>query len=121
VVSRPSHCHRWHDRDVIQLAQLVEDFAAAVRSVDGRSPQAIRSRTGRAYQPGIGPHSEDQTLRLVAGELAKSDVAYAQHSFGVSYPGASRRRCDWCLGTPPSWEWAIEVKMLRLFGDNQDS
>jgi hypothetical protein len=43
---------------------------------------------------------------------------YATHAFDVPYPSASRQRCDWCLGSPPSWDWAIEAKLLRLFGDN---
>ena len=88
---------------MIELAQLVEDFAAAIRTVDGGNPRAVRSRTGRSYQPGIGPHSEGQTLRLVAEELVKRDVAYAPHSFDVPYPDASRLRCDWCLGSLPFW------------------
>jgi hypothetical protein len=64
---------RWQDRDVIELAQLVEDFAAAIRRADSRRPQAVGSRTGRAYQPGIGPHTENQTLRLVVEELVTLD------------------------------------------------
>jgi hypothetical protein len=67
---------------------------------------------------GIGPHTEDQTIRLVADELVMIEAAYAAQTFDVPYPAGSRQRCDWCLGSPPSWEWAIEVKMLRLFGDN---
>ena len=51
-------------------------------------------------------------------ELIAHDPAYAPHAFGVSYPSATRQRCDWCLGSPPSWDWAIEAKMLRMFGDN---
>jgi hypothetical protein len=103
---------------VIELARLVEDFAVAFRQADGRGPQAAGSRTGRSYQPGIGPHTEDQTLRLVVDELVRLDVAYMPRSFSVPYPGAPRQRCDWCLGSPPGWDWAIEAKLLRLFGDN---
>jgi hypothetical protein len=55
---------------------------------------------------------------LVTDELVVLDRAYAAHSFDVPYPAASRQHCDWCLGSPPSWECAIEAKMLRLFGDN---
>src|SRR5215469_13349401 len=103
---------------MIELGRLVEDFAAAIQRADGRRPQAVGSRTGRAYQPGIGPHTEGQTIRLVAAELVTLDGAYAASTFDVPYPNASRQRCDWCLGSPSSWDWAIEVKMLRLFGDN---
>jgi hypothetical protein len=103
---------------MIELGRLVEDFAAAIQRADGRSPQAVGSRTGRAYQPGIGPHTEGQTIRLVNDEIVTLDQVYAAHAFDVPYPNASRQRCDWCLGSPPSWDWAIEAKMLRLFGDN---
>jgi hypothetical protein len=103
---------------MIGLRRLVEDFAAAIHRADGRGPQAVGSRTGRAYQPGIGPHTEGQAIRLVAAELAMLGGAYAASTFDVPYPNAPRQRCDWCLGSPPSWDWAIEAKMLRLFGDN---
>ena len=103
---------------MIELARLVEDFAAAIQRADSRSPQAIGSRTGRAYQLGIGPHTDSRTIRLVAEELIAVDEQYARHTLDVPYPGQSRQRCDWCLGSPPSWQWAIEAKMLRLFGDN---
>jgi hypothetical protein len=97
---------------------LVKDFAVAIQLADSRGPQAVGARTGRAYQPGIGPHTESQTITLVAGELAVLDGAYAAHAFDVPYPATTRQRCDWCLGLPPAWDWAIEAKLLRLFGDN---
>jgi hypothetical protein len=106
------------DGMVINLARLVGDFATAIQRADARRPQAIGSRAGRVYQAGIGPHTESQTIRLVVNELVALDMAYAAYAFDVPYPGISRRRCDWCLGSPPSWDWAIEVKMLRLAGDN---
>jgi hypothetical protein len=108
----------WEGGCVISLARLVEDFATAIQRADGRRPQAAGSRTGRVYQPGIGPHTESQTIRLVTGELVALDHAYAAHALDVPYPGASRQRCDWCLGSAPSWDWALEAKMLRLLGDN---
>jgi hypothetical protein len=100
------------------LPQLVRDFAIGPERADARQPQAIGSRTGRVYQPGVGPHTEAQTLALVADELIALDSEYAAHRFDVPYPGSSPQRCDWCLGEPPSWTWAIEAKLLRLFGDN---
>src|SRR5262249_32309420 len=36
---------------------------------------------------------------------------------GVAYP-VGRQKCDLCIGSSPNWEWAVEVKMLRLMGDN---
>ena len=35
----------------------------------------------------------------------------------ISYPNG-RQKCDLCVGTPLTWEWAVEIKMLRLMGDN---
>lgn len=101
-----------------ELARLVEDFAVGLEGADHKYPQAVGARTGRAYQAGIGPHTEAQTLALVADELVNLNGAYSAHSFGVPYPRASRQRCDWCLGSGPGWDWIIEVKLLRLFGDN---
>jgi hypothetical protein len=103
---------------MISLAKLVADFATAIQQADACRPHAVGSRTGRPYQAGIGPHTEGQTIGLVMHELLTLDPVYAAHAFDVSYPGATRQRCDWCLGAAPSWDWAIEVKMLRMFGDN---
>jgi hypothetical protein len=36
----------------------------------------------------------------------------------VPYSGASRQKCDLCVGDDPDWALAVEVKMLRLMGDN---
>lgn len=103
---------------MIELVQFVRDFAVAIQRADARAPQTVGSRTGREYQPGVGPHSEGQTIRLVSDELTMLDETYTAHSFDVPYPGAPRQHCDWCLGSTPSWNWAIEAKLLRLFGDN---
>ena len=43
---------------------------------------------------------------------------YDKLSLGVPYGDGTRQACDLCLGEPPDWEWAIEIKMLRLMGDN---
>lgn len=103
----------------MELGELVEDFATAMESVDARRPQAVNQRSKEAYQPGIGPHTEAGTVALVMHELARTKPnTYASHSLGVPYPGASRQKCDLCLGAPLSWEWAIEVKMIRMLGDN---
>ena len=76
-------------------------------------------RSGLPFQPGIGPHSEPSTIELVMAELAALDTdTYYRYTTGVSYPGNSRLKCDLCLGQPPNWQWAVEVKMLRFKGDN---
>lgn len=45
----------------MDLSAFVHDFANALKVVDGRRPQ-FTSRSGRVYQPGIGPHLEDARL-----------------------------------------------------------
>ena len=102
------------------LESIVADFAAGLKAADSRRPHAVNARSGQPYSPGIGPHTEVQTIRLVVDELL---VAYGprytgQISLEVPYPAAPRSKCDLCLGQPPDWDWAIEVKMLRLMGDN---
>jgi hypothetical protein len=101
------------------LPELVTDFAAAIGAVDSLAPVASNSRTGASYQPGIGPHTEAQTIKLTMAHMAAADPQrYASYRLGVPYGDATRQACDMCLGEPPEWTWAIEVKMLRLMGDN---
>lgn len=104
----------------MQIEQLVADVGAAIKQIDSRCPQAANVRTGVKYQPGIGPHPETQAVDLIVSELqAVAPERYSDklHT-SVPYPGASRQKCDLCVGTGPDWEWAVEVKMLRLMGDN---
>jgi hypothetical protein len=104
---------------LVSLEDLVTDFARAVEVVDSWSPVAVSSRTGTSYQPGIGPHTEAQTVKLVMTHLAIADPArYGSFRLGVSYGDGSRQACDLWLGDPTAGDWAIEVKMLRLMGDN---
>ena len=103
----------------VELIDLIRDMAAAIKRVDGRRPQAANARTGVVYQPGFGPHPETRAVELVESELIELDpVRYAQRlKLGVPYPGG-RQKCDLCIGTSPEWEWVVEIKMLRLMGDN---
>ena len=101
------------------LADLVMDFARGIQAVDSMAPVASNSRTGASYQPGIGPHTEAQTIRLVMAHIADADPRrYGSYKLGVSYADGTRQACDLCLDGPTPWGWAIEVKMLRLMGDN---
>jgi hypothetical protein len=95
------------------------DFARGIQAVDSLAPVARSSRTGASYQPGIGPHTEAQTIKLVIANLGDTDPQrYASYRLGVPYADGTRQACDVCLDGPEPWEWAIEVKMLRLMGDN---
>lgn len=103
----------------VDLAAFVHDFARGVQLADARRPTAINQRSKAPFQPGIGPHSESATVAMVLAELvALMPERYAAHGTGVAYPRAPRQKVDLCLGTPPLWEWAIEVKLLRFLGDN---
>jgi hypothetical protein len=104
---------------VIALEDFVRDFARALSAVHALSPVAVNVRSKAAYQPGIGPHTEAQTVWLVMASLAASEPGvYGDHRLGVPYGDGSRQSCDLCLGQPPGEVWAIEVKMLQLMGDN---
>ncbi len=104
----------------LTLRQVVEDMARGIELADSRCPVARSTRDGHAYQQGIGPHSESQTLELISKELsALPDSQYfGRIHLQVPYLSNTRTKCDVCIGQPPEWEWAIEVKMLRIMGDN---
>lgn len=98
--------------------QFVGDFASALMRVDQRSPMACSARTREPYQPGIGPHSETATIDLVIADLRLVQSAYPVLSREAPYPESTRQKCDLCIGRGPNWDWCIEIKMLRLMGDN---
>lgn len=102
----------------LQLSTLVEDFAAGLVSADAKRPVAHNQRTKAPYQPGIGPHTEAQVLSLVASEMrAVHPDRYSDLDLDVAYPERSRKRCDLATGKGVQRIF-VEVKMLRLFGDN---
>lgn len=100
------------DQDM-HLETFVHAFAQGIETADARSPVALNARTGVAYQPGIGPHSESQTISLVLDTFDPAQFTYRRE---VAYPASPRARCDVVLDAPEPW--AIEIKMLRLMGDN---
>jgi hypothetical protein len=104
---------------ILEFLQFIEDVAVSIKRIDARRPQAANARTGAVYQPGIGPHPEAQAVALIVRELQQQ---FAERYAGVLHTNIScpeaRQKCDLCIGTSPSWDWAIEIKMLRLMGDN---
>ena len=99
----------------MDLGTFVQDFVAGMTAADALRPQHT-SRTGREYQPGIGPFNEDRAVDLTLARMrTKSPDRYTQVQCRAPYPG-SRQKCDLVLGNPPVW--AIEVKMARFRGDN---
>lgn len=104
---------------MIDFGQFVRDFAMGIKLADQKKPIAVNARRGIPFQAGIGPHSENDTLKLVMDELHQSPPGkYADFSMNVRYPLNLQKKCDLCLGKHPNWDWAVELKMLRLFGDN---
>ena len=71
------------------------------------------------FLPGIGPFSESVATSLVLKQMAEQDApSYADHLCAVSYIDTPRKKCDVAIGVSPNWEWCIEIKLLRLLGDN---
>lgn len=101
----------------LTLDRIAADFAASLASIDARSPQATNSRSGALFAAGIGPFPEAQAVRLVADELASATPYRDAVRCSVPYPNAPRQRCDLHIGSEPS-AWVVEVKLLRLLGDN---
>ncbi len=97
------------------LNDFLSEFAKGIKIADSRRPQKI-SRTGRVYQEGIGPFTEDETVDLVLKEFS-SDWNNCKMDRFVSFPSLPRSKCDLCL-TTPAGKVFIEIKMMRLFGDN---
>jgi len=104
----------------IDLATIVDDFALCIKRADSRQPQAVNIRSKEPFQAGIGPHSESQVVKLVVDEMVLNHPTIYKDSIvtSVPYPESPRQKCDFCIGNASSWEWAIEVKMLRFLGDN---
>jgi hypothetical protein len=105
----------------MQLDEIVADFARSIQRVDARAPQAVNARSKEPFRPGIGPHSESATVEMVTSDMAESPRYSGLIETGVPYPDAPRQKCDFCIGKGRKWEWAVEVKMLRMLGDNGKS
>ncbi len=99
----------------MELADFVQGFATGMKNADTEAPTAGNARTGKLYQAGIGPHTEHQTITLALSKCNQDVLKSAQRE--VAYPSASRNACDVVIHDGPE-AWAIEVKMLRMMGDN---
>src|SRR5437763_344325 len=100
------------------LDRLVRDFARAAELVDGNRPVARNRRSGEAFEPGLGPHSETATLNLlVHAAQATAPEWYRLVEIDVPYPSTARQKCDLRITTPIG-SIIVEGKLLRLKGDN---
>jgi hypothetical protein len=51
------------------LSEFAAQSAETLSAADSQRPTAVSPRSGRVYQPGIGPHPEDRAVDLVVAEL----------------------------------------------------
>jgi len=99
----------------MELQQLVDRLARGIALSDSRSPVAVGQRSGRVFQPGIGPRSESETITLALAESSTEfDGTHLERE--VPYPAIARSRCDLVIDGASGW--AVEIKLLRLLGDN---
>ncbi len=99
---------------VLELHDLVRDFAAAMLLVDAMKPQK-QGRRGQPYGVGVGPHEERETIGMVLAKMTEVfPVRYASN--GVELPYGDGRFCDLWFGEPLTH--AVEVKMARLWQAN---
>lgn len=100
----------------LALEGVVKAFAGAFARADARAP-VWTSSTGRTYQAGLGPHTENAVVAVVLAELGQdpdwSGVPCGQF---IDYPNERAQVCDLWFGDPA--QWVVEVKMARLRGDN---
>ena len=83
------------------MQQLVADFAEALRAID-QSAEPFKF-----FQPGVGPYGEPQLL--------KKALSILRDRHPDRFKGAKTKREPDVL-VPK--RWAIEVKIVRPFGDN---
>ncbi len=103
---------------MFSLSELAEGFVAALTAVDAQRPIARNVRSGKCFQPGIGPHSESAAVALILKQLSRDRPgAFGTYVTSVNYPG-TRQKCDACFGSGPTWDWAVEIKLVRFAGDN---
>ena len=101
------------------LKMLVKDFATGLETVDASCGRAHSRDPEKPYDEGIGPHTEPNTVEFIVNELQKTqpDLYRGYLHTSVPYPRTAEE-CDLCYGHTAEIEWAIEVKMFRLLGNN---
>jgi hypothetical protein len=85
----------------LPLAAFVSDFADALAAVDGTRV------SHKEFQPGIGPFGEADAVRTTLAWLKNANPGRYAHA-------VTKRLPDLLIPT----EWAIELKVIRPFGDN---
>lgn len=91
------------------LQKVVQHFSAALKKADEKKP------VEGSYDPGIGPHPEEEAIDLALEELKDCLPERYGDASPRPYP-SSGRECDLVI----PGEWAIEVKLARPYRDNGD-
>jgi hypothetical protein len=97
---------------------FVHLFAPGMEAADGRRPVAHNRLTKVAYGAGLGPHTEDASLRLTMDEIADIVPGAPTITFQIPHPDAPRSRADLRLTWPEANCLMIEAKLFRLLGNN---
>lgn len=84
----------------MDLEQVVIDAANVLKQIDNSGSRF------KEFRPGVGPYGEPQLLKLAAEEMCK----FPQYSSGVT----TMRTPDLLIRK----HWALEIKLVRPFGDN---
>ena len=97
------------------LDAFLAEFARGIQIADSKRPRKTTGK-GTTYQEGIGPFTENETVKLVLNEFPK-DWKGCKLEPLVPFPSSPRRKCDLRI-VAPSGKLYIEIKMMRLLGDN---
>jgi len=94
---------------IMELSKIINDFANALLAIDSKYP------IEGTFKPGIGPHTEDHSREMILEYFRSLPETYKEYNSASSilYPG-KREMCDIVITD----QWAIELKLLRPFGDN---
>ena len=98
--------------------KIIDDFSICVKNIDTTKPvyQSVR-KSATVYKPGIGPHTETKTVKMVVEEMKKiNNEFYKDTIIHERYPN-SRKECDLKFNLNNETIFS-EVKMMRIMGDN---
>ncbi len=93
--------------------KIIDDFSTCMKIIDSGRPHH------EPYKPGIGPHPETKTNKLVVDQMRKLDGEfYRNATTEIKYPN-SRNKCDLKFELSDETIFS-EVKLMRIMRDNGD-
>lgn len=94
---------------MLELNDIINDIAKTLKEIDRTEPK----ESDKSYRPGIGPLRENTLLKMCFEKIKTLRPVYS--NIGTkSYPEDEKKKCDLVIDN----HWAIEVKLVRPFGDN---